>query len=271
MNSRIVLVVSLAFNLICVVGLLWRGRPPETNPAPGPQTVPTTVVAEPGAEPAAPRFHWSQLESTNYFAYIANLREIGCPEQTIRDIISADLSAVLCRPPAAGSTGTGETDAPQEGVLTKHLLPVQTEPPPGRSAPGTPPRLAAETVAAAPDTSKTDVTYYAGLLTEHVLNPRQAPLPVSSVEADPGQPSAEPSIPSSDGTADEEQGAASLESRRRKRFESLQRIWVVDRVRARYGIDALLGWQQQAVREGVPFEEFVQHHQIPIPSLGFQP
>ncbi len=38
-------------------------------------------------------FRWSQLESTDYRAYVDNLRGIGCPEQTIRDIISADLDA----------------------------------------------------------------------------------------------------------------------------------------------------------------------------------
>jgi hypothetical protein len=37
------------------------------------------------------RFQWSQIESTNYTTYISNLRAIGCPEQTIRDIIVADV------------------------------------------------------------------------------------------------------------------------------------------------------------------------------------
>jgi len=36
-------------------------------------------------------FQWRQLESTNYRTYVANLRGIGCPEQTVRDIISADV------------------------------------------------------------------------------------------------------------------------------------------------------------------------------------
>jgi hypothetical protein len=39
----------------------------------------------------APVFRWSQLESTNYRTYMANLRAIGCPEQTIRDIVVADV------------------------------------------------------------------------------------------------------------------------------------------------------------------------------------
>lgn len=46
------------------------------------------------ASPAAPfakPFHWRQLEAADYRTYIANLRSVGCPEQTVRDIISADL------------------------------------------------------------------------------------------------------------------------------------------------------------------------------------
>ena len=41
------------------------------------------------ASPSA--FHWSQIESPDYATFIANLRNIGCPETTIRDIIAADI------------------------------------------------------------------------------------------------------------------------------------------------------------------------------------
>jgi hypothetical protein len=37
------------------------------------------------------RFDWSSVESEDYRAYIANLRSIGCPPETIRDIVSLDL------------------------------------------------------------------------------------------------------------------------------------------------------------------------------------
>ena len=36
-------------------------------------------------------FSWSQLESSDYRQYIANLRAIGCPESTIKDIILTDV------------------------------------------------------------------------------------------------------------------------------------------------------------------------------------
>jgi hypothetical protein len=40
------------------------------------------------------QFRWSQLESTDYRQYIANLRAIGCPEATVRDIIITDVLRV---------------------------------------------------------------------------------------------------------------------------------------------------------------------------------
>jgi LysM repeat protein len=42
-------------------------------------------------------FTWRELESADYPTYIANLRYIGCPEQTIRDIIIADVNAMFSR------------------------------------------------------------------------------------------------------------------------------------------------------------------------------
>jgi LysM repeat protein len=42
-------------------------------------------------------FSWREVESADYPTYIANLRDIGCPEQTIRDIIIADVNAMYSR------------------------------------------------------------------------------------------------------------------------------------------------------------------------------
>src|SRR5437588_11607773 len=59
---------------------------------------------EAGAESGKPRmvlrrqfFSWREVESADYPTYIANLRDIGCPEQTIRDIIIADVNALYSR------------------------------------------------------------------------------------------------------------------------------------------------------------------------------
>src|ERR1051325_4653969 len=40
-------------------------------------------------------FHWAQLESEDYRDYVTRLRSIGCPEQTIRDIVIADVDKLL--------------------------------------------------------------------------------------------------------------------------------------------------------------------------------
>lgn len=39
-----------------------------------------------------PKFHWSEVESQDYKEYIARLRSVQCPEETIRDIIVADIN-----------------------------------------------------------------------------------------------------------------------------------------------------------------------------------
>ncbi len=52
----------------------------EPAPPPEPQVVYVTN-----------QFHWSDVESADYREYIANLRSIGCPEPTIKDIIITDI------------------------------------------------------------------------------------------------------------------------------------------------------------------------------------
>ena len=42
-------------------------------------------------------FSWQEVESADYPTYIANLRDIGCPEQTVRDIIIADVNGLYAR------------------------------------------------------------------------------------------------------------------------------------------------------------------------------
>lgn len=61
----------------------------QASPAPapaGPATAATPQVVE-----VAEAFHWSQLESADYRVYVANLHTLGCPEETVRDLIVADV------------------------------------------------------------------------------------------------------------------------------------------------------------------------------------
>ena len=55
--------------------------------------------ASPPVEAAAPvaievnePFDWAQVEAADYKVYLANLRGIGCPESTVRDILIADVN-----------------------------------------------------------------------------------------------------------------------------------------------------------------------------------
>jgi len=61
----------------------WKGADGDGAPAP-PQVV--TVTNE---------FRWRQLESEDYRTYIERLRSIGCPEETIRDIVISDLDKLM--------------------------------------------------------------------------------------------------------------------------------------------------------------------------------
>lgn len=63
-----------------VLRLPPRSAPAATNP-------PAVVVVK-----FNEGFRWSQLESEDYRAYIANLRGIGCPETTVRDLVVADVN-----------------------------------------------------------------------------------------------------------------------------------------------------------------------------------
>ena len=61
---------------------------------------PKTLTAQPTAglvqqavtNSESKRFTWQSIESSDYKRYAANLRSIGCPEGTLRDILRADVN-----------------------------------------------------------------------------------------------------------------------------------------------------------------------------------
>lgn len=94
MNARTALFISVLLNLLLLAIVLRMGsglarqdseKPFVSVPAAGEQTA---------AAEAVPPFRWSQIESTNYLAYVANLRSIYCPERTIRDLIVAEMEGL---------------------------------------------------------------------------------------------------------------------------------------------------------------------------------
>ena len=94
----------LVVNLAALLVLIRRTGEPHPLPEATPRT--TAILTSSGSQPLPPpvefavppetnTFQWAQLESEDYRTYIARLREIGCPEQTIRDIIIADLDKLM--------------------------------------------------------------------------------------------------------------------------------------------------------------------------------
>jgi hypothetical protein len=94
------LLISLCANgaLLCVLALKALS-PAGTPAASGADAGADESLKRPAAAggPEQEGFHWSQIESSDYRVFVSNLRGIGCPEQTIRDIISADLHSVYAR------------------------------------------------------------------------------------------------------------------------------------------------------------------------------
>lgn len=104
MKLSYVIVTSLSLNAILVAGVLHR----RADPAPATDSGTAeavisvgkaeqkkaqakdaeTVVVNVEGEP----FSWVKVEAADYFKYVKNLRAIGCPEETVQDIIYSDVS-----------------------------------------------------------------------------------------------------------------------------------------------------------------------------------
>ncbi len=99
MRWRLIALVSLTANLVLVAAWLGsRARAPQALPSSASaQAAITNIQNRPNVVVRRQFFSWSELESADYPTYIANLRDIGCPEQTIRDIIIADVNVLFAR------------------------------------------------------------------------------------------------------------------------------------------------------------------------------
>jgi len=117
MNLKALLAVSLVVNLALAATIAWMAKrhptrsaetqAAETPTAVAPKTKPAMLDV---ASPAAPEksFDWRMVESEDYRKYIANLRAIGCPEETIRDIIIADVNKLFASRKQALKTSTNK-------------------------------------------------------------------------------------------------------------------------------------------------------------------
>lgn len=104
MKPRLLLLVSLSLNVGLAATLLWTvwtwpppvaapTLPARTRRVPEP---PAAVPGEPAPAVAAPAaaevVRWTDLVSTNFFAYRDRLRAVGCPERTVRDVLEAEIN-----------------------------------------------------------------------------------------------------------------------------------------------------------------------------------
>ncbi len=93
MNYRKIAGALLALNWVLICGMVVLVQPqPRSAVERRVVAAPNPVPAQCSQRAAPPSFQWGQLESADYPTYIANLRSIGCPEATIRDIIIADVN-----------------------------------------------------------------------------------------------------------------------------------------------------------------------------------
>jgi uncharacterized damage-inducible protein DinB len=103
MRGRVLLWVSLGLNIALAV-MLVRFSPEDTHRsdrnavlAVTPQPVGAARSLRTNVVVRRQNFTWDEIESADFPTYIANLRAIGCPEATIRDIIVADVNQLFAR------------------------------------------------------------------------------------------------------------------------------------------------------------------------------
>ncbi|HWD91589.1 MAG TPA: LysM domain-containing protein [Verrucomicrobiae bacterium] len=96
MRWRVLLLLSLLANIALAGGLVVFARR-TAAPANTASLEETNSVVKTNVVVRRQFLSWSHVESPDYTTYIANLRNIGCPEQTIRDIIIADVDSLYAR------------------------------------------------------------------------------------------------------------------------------------------------------------------------------
>lgn len=111
-RMRVWLAFSIALNAALAAGWFFATRPPAVKRAaivrrPVFNTNVVRLVRTNIVVPEA-TLGWSSIESDDYFTYIQNLRTIGCPEQTIRDIIVADVNQLFARRQSKAHKSTNE-------------------------------------------------------------------------------------------------------------------------------------------------------------------
>jgi hypothetical protein len=96
MRARFWLAISIAFNVFAGV-CLYVATEPFREPTPAPEPAFFGPIMRTNVLVRRENFTWDQVVNTNYVAFIKNLRAIGCPEQTIRDIVRSEVDRFYAR------------------------------------------------------------------------------------------------------------------------------------------------------------------------------
>jgi hypothetical protein len=100
MRPRVILIISAGLNAGLIVALLMVAVRRHTHtlaPDGADASTATSSVAPFRVVVRKQFFSWDEVEAADYPTYLRNLREIRCPEQTIRDIIIADVNQLYAR------------------------------------------------------------------------------------------------------------------------------------------------------------------------------
>jgi hypothetical protein len=99
MNKTRLILISVLVNLGLLAAVLLLPKPTAPAPAIAPTVAATSNVVQKITRSREIKgtneviaLSWAKVESPDYKTYITNLRGVGCPEETIRDIVIADIS-----------------------------------------------------------------------------------------------------------------------------------------------------------------------------------
>ncbi|MDB6064998.1 MAG: Peptidoglycan-binding LysM [Pedosphaera sp.] len=99
MRRNLIIVLSVGLNVALAVVLVLHKRHDVAAPAQTESTPPPAATNRVKTQVVIRKqfFSWDELESPDYPVFITRLRDIGCPEQTIRDIIIADVNQLYAK------------------------------------------------------------------------------------------------------------------------------------------------------------------------------
>jgi hypothetical protein len=102
MRLRVTVLISLGLNLAFAILLYYRpyqqNQPANIRPILRTVEAPVArLLVKTNVVVRRQNFTWQEIESEDYRVYIGNLRGIGCPESTIRDIIVTEVNALYDR------------------------------------------------------------------------------------------------------------------------------------------------------------------------------